>query len=74
VLSFALFGQLTGLVFDRTGSLSTTVWSVAAAVLALGLVWTWLARRLPTPARDLPCGRRRWTPRADPAEDGLCGL
>lgn len=43
-LSFAAGGLIAGWIFDRSGSLSTTVWSVSALVLVLGSTWTWLAR------------------------------
>ncbi len=43
-LAFAAGGLLAGWIFDRTGSLSITVWTVSALVLGLGSAWTWLAR------------------------------
>lgn len=43
-LSFAVFGQLAGLLFDTTHSLSITVWSIAGLVLVLGSIWAWTSR------------------------------
>jgi MFS family permease len=55
-LSFALFGMLAGWIFDRTRSLSLTVWWCAGFVLVLGAAWTLLARRdrLDAPVRAAP--------------------
>lgn len=55
-LSFAVFGMLAGWIFDRTQSLSVTVWCAAGAVLVLGLVWTTLSRGAwpATPERPAP--------------------
>ncbi len=46
-LSFAVFGLISGLVFDVSHSLTTTVWVVAALVFVLGSSWAWIARRVP---------------------------
>ncbi len=43
-VAFATGGLLTGLLYDFTGSMSTTVWIVSAAVLVLGGTWSRLAR------------------------------
>ncbi|MBI5363306.1 MAG: MFS transporter [Planctomycetes bacterium] len=49
-ISFAVFGQLAGLLFDATHSLAITVWAVSALVFVLGLVWAWNARTSTLPA------------------------
>ncbi len=43
-LSFAGGGIVAGVVFDGTGSLQATSWTVAGLVLVLGTVWITLAR------------------------------
>jgi len=43
-LSFAAGGLVAGLVFDGTGSLLATAWTVAGLVLVLGCVWMAAAR------------------------------
>lgn len=43
-VAFAVGGILTGILYDRTHSMSITVWIVSGAVLVLGCMWTWLAR------------------------------
>lgn len=48
-LAFAGGGLLAGIVFDASGSLRATAWTVAGSVLALGLAWMALARGM---ARD----------------------
>jgi MFS family permease len=48
-VAFATGGIITGLIYDRTGSMSLTVWIVSAAVLVLGGAWTWLARDIGEP-------------------------
>ena len=55
-ISFAVFGQFAGFLFDATGSLSTTVWVVSGLVLLLGFAWSRLARpsRLAAPSTAPP--------------------
>lgn len=43
-LAFAAGGLLAGALYDRTGSLDLTVWTISILVLVLGLAWTVLAR------------------------------
>lgn len=43
-LSFATGGLVAGLVFDATGSLLATAWTVAGLVLVLGCAWMTTAR------------------------------
>jgi len=53
-LVFAAFGYLTGLEFDRTGSIARTSWTVSAAVLFSGLAWYLFARRTAKSALSTP--------------------
>jgi predicted MFS family arabinose efflux permease len=56
-VAFATGGMITGFLYDRTRSMSTTVWIVSAAVLVLGIAWTWLARGVaPQEASSRPVG------------------
>lgn len=45
-LAFACGGIVAGLVFDGTGSLRATAWTVAGLVLTLGVAWMAIARGL----------------------------
>ncbi len=45
-VSFSLGGLIGGTLYDLTGDLDTTLWVSAALVMALGLAWTVMARRL----------------------------
>jgi predicted MFS family arabinose efflux permease len=45
-LAFSLGGLVAGLVYDRTGDLALTTWTLSALVLAAGAFWTLSTRRL----------------------------
>lgn len=48
-LAFAGGGLVAGVVFDVTGSLQATAWTVAGLVLGLGLAWVGTAHRMAPP-------------------------
>ena len=44
-VSFTAGGALAGLIYDRTGSLRTTAWTLSTLVIVFGLLWTLWALR-----------------------------
>ncbi|MFO1008428.1 MAG: MFS transporter [Planctomycetota bacterium] len=62
-VSFAVFGQFAGLLYDATQSLAITVWVVSGLVLGLGLLWRWSASGMRAAPRLRDAG-----PLPEPAE------
>jgi MFS family permease len=50
-LAFSAGGLVGGVIYDTTGSLTTSSWIVAGLVVVLGSIWTWTARGVRGPER-----------------------
>jgi MFS family permease len=51
-LTFSLGGVLAGALFDITGDIDVTLWSVCSLVAVAGLLWAAMARKLESPSPE----------------------